>query len=334
MKHSNVALFIPNNGCKNECSFCNQRSIVGQAYQPTGEDVVKAIKVAKDSLKANTKDAEIAFFGGSFTAIDRNYMIELLNAAYPFIKNGEFKGIRLSTRPDYIDEKILAILKKFGVTSIELGAQSMNDEVLKANNRGHSRQDVIDASNLIKNTGFSLGLQMMTGLYKTTKERDIKTAEDFISLKPDTVRIYPTVVIKGTKLQELYDSGEYIPFDVEQSVILCTKLLQLFNKNGIKVIRMGLHASEQLRKDYVAGAYHPAFKELCESRLMLDKVKDILSKDEYDTNIEISVNDKCVSKMIGQKKTNIELLNQIGYSAIIKADKSLNNDEIKIINCR
>ncbi|MBQ5347927.1 MAG: radical SAM protein, partial [Ruminococcus sp.] len=159
MKHSNVAIFVPHNGCPHKCSFCDQREITGQVKQPTPEDVKSTIEIALSDLKDKTKEAEIAFFGGSFTAIDRNYMISLLEAAKPYISN--FKGIRLSTRPDYIDDEILILLKKYNVTTIELGAQSMNDTVLNANNRGHNSDDVINSSNLIKSYGFNLGLQMM-----------------------------------------------------------------------------------------------------------------------------------------------------------------------------
>lgn len=334
MKHSNVALFIPNNGCKNECSFCNQRSIVGQSYQPTPKDVEAAIKVAKDSLGNATQNAEIAFFGGSFTAIDRTYMISLLEAAYPYIKSGEFKGIRLSTRPDYIDNEVLDVLKHYGVSAIELGAQSMDNEVLEANNRGHSKEDVEKASELIKNSGISLGLQMMTGLYKTTEEKDICTAKQFIALSPDTVRIYPTVVIRGTQLERLYNKGEYEPFDVEQSVNLCSKLLGLFNDNHIDVIRLGLHASEQLELDYVAGAYHPAFRELCESKLILNKVNAMLEEKRYTKDILILVNPSQVSKTIGQNKSNIKALEELGYTAKVQGDNTIAKDKIKIVNCR
>lgn len=199
-----MALFIPHNGCPHKCTFCNQRNIVGQAYQPNADDVTNAVKIAVDSLKENTKEAEIAFFGGSFTAIDREYMLELLDATKPFINS--FKGIRLSTRPDCIDDEIVSLLKSYKVTSIELGAQSMDDEVLKLNERGHTADDVRNACRIIKNYGISLGLQMMTGLYGSDFYKDIYTADEFIKLRPDTVRIYPTVIMQDTELANLYNS--------------------------------------------------------------------------------------------------------------------------------
>ncbi|MBR7061045.1 MAG: radical SAM protein [Eubacterium sp.] len=193
MKKGNISIFVPHLGCPKQCSFCNQKTITGKQNQPTPEDVEKALETA---LKRRGYEYEIAFFGGSFTAIDRQYMISLLEAAFPYIENGSVKGIRISTRPDCIDTETLDILKKYGVSSIELGAQSMDDEVLQANLRGHTAKDVENASKLIKEYGFELGLQMMTGLYKDTDEKAIETAKKIIALKPETVRIYPTVVLK------------------------------------------------------------------------------------------------------------------------------------------
>ncbi|MDE7390315.1 MAG: radical SAM protein, partial [Lachnospiraceae bacterium] len=208
-----MALFVPHNGCPNQCSFCNQKSITGKQYQPTPQDVRNAVKEALFSSEISGKyyDYEIAFFGGSFTAVDRDYMVSLLECAYEYVKDGTVSGIRLSTRPDKIDTEVLDILKAYGVTSIELGAQSMCDEVLSANKRGHTAEDVRAASRLIIKYGFSLGLQMMTGLYKSSDERDIFTAKEVISLSPDTVRIYPTVTLEGTPLARLLTSVEYIP---------------------------------------------------------------------------------------------------------------------------
>lgn len=319
---------MPHNGCPHQCSFCNQRSITGKSYQPKSEDVVSAIKLAKDALKEDTKNAQIAFFGGSFTAIDREYMLSLLEATSPYIDS--FNGIRISTRPDYIDDEILELLKKYKVTSIELGAQSMNDEVLKANERGHTAQDVIDASSLIKSYGFELGLQMMTGLYKSNDDIDIQTAEKFIEIKPDTVRIYPTVVMRNTKLEELYKSGEYIPPSLENAVNLCSKLLLQFDENNIKVIRLGLHFSQSLENDMAAGAYHPSFKELCESKILFDKVYEVLSnKKQGKYNVKISP--KCVSKLIGNNKSNIKKLKQLGYELNIIPDNSVQYMHIEIV---
>ena len=218
---------------------------------------------------------EIAFFGGSFTAIDRDYMLSLLDATKPYIDR--FYGIRISTRPDCIDKEVLDILKSYKVTAIELGAQSMDDNVLLMNERGHSSDDVRRAAELIKSYGIELGLQMMTGLYGSCDDLDRYTAEEFIKLSPDTVRIYPTIVMKGTRLGELYEAGEYCPQTRDEAVEFCSELLLMFEDGaGIPVIRMGLHDSESLRRDMLDGPHHPAFRELCESRILFERAVEIL----------------------------------------------------------
>ena len=244
-RHSNIAIFVPHIGCPNMCSFCNQRHITGIHRAPRPQDVINAVNTAVSSCGYNSSSTEIAFFGGSFTAINRNYMIDLLQAAYQFVKDGTVSGIRISTRPDAIDDEILLLLKRYGITSIELGAQSLNDNVLKLNNRGHSSQDVINASNLIKKHGFSLGLQMMTGLYGDCDDFAIKTAEEIIKLKPDTVRIYPTIVLKNTDLAALYIDNKYKPQTLENADELCARLLKMFEGENITVIRLGLHSIEE-----------------------------------------------------------------------------------------
>lgn len=331
MSHSNVAIFVPHNGCPHMCSFCNQKQITGQSFQPKAEDVVEAAKTAEASLGEKTKEAEIAFFGGSFTAIDREYMLSLLKAAYPFVKSGKFKGIRISTRPDYIDEEILTLLKKYGVSAIELGAQSMDEEVLAANNRGHKASAVVRASELIKSFGFELGLQMMTGLYKSTVKKDIYTANELIKLHPETVRIYPTVVMRNTQLAELFESGEYVPYTLQTSVELCAELLKMFETNNIKVIRLGLHYSDSLLRDSIAGNYHPAFRELCESRIILSNIIDELKLQNFGNGrYEVYVNDKAISKAVGQKKSNIEKLSKLGYEVRIVKATDLDGYSVRI----
>ena len=322
MKHINVALFVPHEGCPHMCSFCNQKTISGSAKKLTKEDIDSAVKIAteREYDKANS---EIAFFGGSFTAIDKEYMTYLLESAYPYVKNGFFKGIRCSTRPDAINEEILVLLKKYGVTAIELGAQSMSDKVLEMNNRGHSAQDVINATNLIKKHGFECGLQMMTGLYGDTYESAIETAEKIIGLKPDTVRIYPTVVLENTRLAELFYKMEYFPLSVNESVEICSRLLGMFNDADIKVIRLGLHSGGNVEEGFVAGAYHPAFRELCESRLYLEKCREIINSRNIKGNITIYVSPTEISKMTGQKRSNLESLQKQGICAKVKPDEKL-----------
>ena len=270
---------------------------------------------------------EIAFFGGSFTAIDREYMLSLLDATKPYIDR--FYGIRISTRPDCIDEEVLDILKSYKVTAIELGAQSMDDKVLLMNERGHSSDDVRRASELIKSYGFELGLQMMTGLYGSSDDLDRYTAREFIRLSPDTVRIYPTIVMKGTRLGELYEAGEYRPQTKDEAVELCSELLLMFEDRGIPVIRMGLHDSESLRRDMLAGPHHPAFRELCESRILFEKAVEIL-KTKKPGIYSVHVPPGSYSKMSGNKKCNVFAFSEMGYQIRVVEDSSLSGREVAV----
>lgn len=335
MKHANVALFVPHNGCPHQCSFCNQRSITGQLTQPTPEDVRNAIHTATASLGADTKNAEIAFFGGSFTAVERGYMISLLSAAAPFVEDGSFAGIRISTRPDYIDEEILTLLKRYHVTAIELGAQSMDDRVLQKNGRGHTAKQVEVASQLIKAYHFTLGLQMMTGLYGDTAEGGFQTARKLAALHPDNVRIYPTIIMSGTELSDKYLAGEFQTLSLDETVSLCAKLLDYFEECGIAVIRLGLHSTPELERDMLSGPWHPAFRELCESCRILQKVTAFLH-DNYipKGQITVHVNPKSVSIAIGQKKSNLAALRKLGYEAEIKSDEFVKDKNFTIESIR
>ena len=271
MKHINVALFVVHKGCPHTCSFCNQRSISGSTVEITAAQVHEAAATAIKSLsESEAAGGEIAFFGGSFTMVERGYMISLLEAAYEYVSKGIFKGIRLSTRPDGIDPEICEILKRYGVTAVELGAQSLSDRVLTMNERGHTAADVEAAHAMLRGYGFETGLQMMTGLYGSEDADSIETARRIVEMHPDTVRIYPTVVLRGTRLCELAESGEFKPKGLPETVELCSKLIPMFENAGIKVIRVGLHSGGGVEKGFVAGAYHPALRELCEGRIYLN----------------------------------------------------------------
>ena len=253
-------------------------------------------------------------------------MLSLLKAAYDYVKDGRVNGIRISTRPDCIDEEVLDILKKYGVTSIELGAQSMDDEVLMANFRGHTAEDVENASRLIKSYGFELGLQMMTGLYLDTEEKAIETAKKLIALSPDTIRIYPTVVLKNTYLAKLYEDELYKPQTVDDAANLCTKIVPMFEKAGIRVIRLGLHSSPELKKNMIAGAFHDSFGEIVKSRYMLNKILKYPPAD-----YEIVVNSKSVSQLKGQQKRNIYFLMEEGYNIKVTVNDKVAAGDIKIV---
>ncbi len=332
VKHKNLSIFVPHEGCPNQCSFCDQKKISGTQTTPTPDQVVKLCEEFLPHSNREGQYYEIAFFGGSFTAIDRSYMLALLQAAYPFVQLGRAGGIRCSTRPDAISHEVLTILKEYGVTAIELGAQSMQDDVLRLNHRGHSVQDVFNASALIKQYGFSLGLQMMPGLYgcKDYLACSVDTAEKFIQIMPDTVRIYPTLILKDTLLESLYQKGMYTPLCVDEAVEICAVLVKMFNRKNIRIIKLGLHADTGMESSLVAGPYHPALKELVQSKLFLDRFTadfSALPEGEY----IIAVNPKQHSQASGQKKSNISALAQQGYKVMIKQDDTINKDDYKIL---
>lgn len=319
MKRTNISVFIPHIGCPHRCSFCDQRSISGAAHAPSAEEVRELLDGQASHLAERNMQAEIAFFGGSFTAVPRDYMISLLECAAEAVRKYPevYCGIRCSTRPDCISEEIIAILKQYGMTAVELGAQSMSDEVLQVNGRGHSAEDVRRASRLIRESGISLGLQMMTGLYRDSEEAVRLTCREFIALKPDTVRIYPTVILKHTRLGSLFESGEYRSFGFEQTVDLCAELLREFEAAGIRVIRMGLHASHEVESEMLGGVYHPAFREIVESRLFLNDMKrELLTREKG--NYMIYTDSRNISRAVGQKRGNIAALRELGYVVQIK----------------
>lgn len=274
MRHVNVAIFIPHLGCPHRCSFCDQNAISGQGAVPSPAEIA-AVCAAAAKDPHDPKNSEIAFFGGSFTAVDRETMLACLDAAAPFLKT-DFGGIRVSTRPDAVDAEVLSLLKEKGVTAVELGAQSMNAAVLARCRRGHTPADTVKAAALIKAYGFSLGLQMMTGLPGSTPETDLETARALLALSPDTVRIYPTLVLEGTALAAQYRAGSYSPPSLDESAALCAALLELFEGAGVRVIKLGLHAGENVARKLVAGPYHPAFRELCEGRIYRRRIEEAL----------------------------------------------------------
>lgn len=324
MKKGNISVFVPHIGCPRKCSFCNQNTITGSCSAPAPDDVKAAVETAL--LRADY-EYEIAFFGGSFTAINRSYMLSLLEAAKPYVESGKIKGIRCSTRPDAIDDEILSVLKAYGVTAIELGAQSMNDSVLSANLRGHTADDVRNAARLIKEYGFELGLQMMTDLYLSAPETDIESAKEIIKLNPDTVRIYPTVTLRNTYLEKLMLEGKYTPSTIESTVSLCAQLVPMFNDKGIRIIRLGLHASDDVKKNMLGGGYHESLGEMVWSRILLNQILEN-PPGEYTAYI----NEKTVSKLKGNKKSNITALENAGYNIKIIYNNSLSANELRLKN--
>ncbi len=322
-RHINIPVFIPHMGCPHACVFCDQKRISGTlSFQSPIR--VKNILEESFSTVGENDDIEIAFFGGSFTGIPEKEMIAYLELAQPYLKDGKASGIRLSTRPDTISPHILDILKKYGVTVIELGVQSLDPEVLLHSQRGHSIEDVVSACSLIREYGITLGIQTMLGLPADSYEKALKTAKDVIELEPDMVRIYPTLVIKDTLLEEYYLAGQFTPLSLEEAVEWCADILPLYRKAGITVLRIGLQDSDTLEGSIVAGPYHPAFGELVESRILYKKITHLLDNMQLENykRIIIRTQPQLVSKLVGQKRANIEAIKE-NYSlneVIVKAD--------------
>ncbi|MBR4728539.1 MAG: radical SAM protein [Clostridia bacterium] len=328
MKHINVALFAPHAGCPHQCSFCDQRTISGQATPLTPAAVHEAVRTALASLPADAAaNGEIAFFGGSFTLLPQAEQIALLEAAHSYIKDGRFRGIRISTRPDGIDPAVCALLRRYGVTAVELGAQSMDDRVLALNRRGHTADRTVQAHALLRASGFETGLQMMTGLYGSTDADSLATAEAICALQPDTVRIYPTVVLAGTPLAALMEAGQFQPQGLADAVALCAKLLQMFDAADIRVIRVGLHASRDVEARMRGGAYHPALRELAESRILLERAREQLAglpAGRY----TLAVAPASLSKMTGQRRCNLQALAAEGYRCTVEARDGLGSYDV------
>lgn len=333
-----IPLFVPHLGCPNDCIFCNQKSISGQKKNITKEETKKTIDNFLKNIKDKDAKKEIAFFGGSFTGIDENIQEELLQIAYEYVEEGQVDSIRISTRPDYINKEILKRLKRYKVKTIELGVQSANDYILGRANRGHTFKDVERASKLIRWYGFNLGHQMMVGLPESTRIDDINTAKSLIKLKPKMVRIYPVLVIKGTKLEKEYNEGIYEPLSVVQAVETCKQLVRIFTDRKIEVIRVGLQNTDEInepenkKSEVVAGPFHPAFRQLVESSMWYDAIVEKIKKLNIKVKeVQVTVNPIDVSNVIGHKRENIiKLKDTYEVDLIVKQDNKIKQGKSKI----
>ena len=333
-----IPIFVPHLGCKKCCTFCNQKKISGELKQVTSKDVIETIEYYLSNFKNEDNYVEVAFFGGSFTAIDIKVQEELLSAVQPFIKEKKADSIRLSTRPDAINKDILRMLKKYNVKTIELGVQSTNNYILEKCKRGHSFEDVKKASKLIKWNGFRLGHQMMIGLPDSTEKDDLQTAKDIVKLKPKMVRIYPVLVIKGTELEEEFSKGEYTPLNVVQAVERSKEAVKLFRKHNIEVIRTGLQntdtitSPEKKESEVIAGPYHPAFGQLVEDAIWYDKIVEEIKKiNAKIIKVEILVNKNNINNVVGHKKENInKLKDTYAVIATVKEDNKIKPGKFQI----
>ncbi len=318
MRCYNIPVFVPHKGCPHDCVFCNQRRITGFSDEVSADYVRDITQQYLKSFKETERRVEIAFFGGSFTAVPVKQQNELLEAANEYIKAGLVDGIRVSTRPDAIDPDILDNLLRYGVTTIELGIQSMCDDVLLKSNRGYFSDVVEKSVGLIREYPFKLGLQMMTGLPGDTFEKSVYTGKRIKELKPDFVRIYPTLVVKDTALCDMYMDGEYNPQTVEEAVELCTVLKTEFLNAGINVIRVSLQTTEEISPgaSVVAGPFNSAFGELVDNAIYYKKIVEYITHARSGI-LEIDVNEREVSKAVGNGKINIRKLYE-KYGIVLK----------------
>lgn len=313
-KKNIIPIFVPHYGCPNDCVFCNQNKITGFSTDTTEEIVEDRIEEYLSYFKDKT-NTEVAFYGGSFTAIEIETQSKLLNVAKKYKDMGLVKEIRLSTRPDCIDAEILNNLKKYKVDTIELGVQSLDNGVLLLSNRGHNSSCVYKSAELIKEYGFKLGLQQMLGLPGDNLEKALYTADEFIKLNPDCLRIYPTLVIKDTKLEFDYQSGEYDALSISEAVYQSKEILKKYIKNNINVIRVGLQPTEdiQLGASVVTGPFHPAFRQLVESEIIKDVILEYFENKKIKDELLIKSSGKNISNIVGQnskqKKILMEKLN-------------------------
>ena len=325
-----IPVFISHQGCPHQCVFCNQDRIAGKYEEVFADDVRKTIDEYLKTINSKGATIEVSFFGGTFTAIDVNKQKELLEVAREYKEKGLIHKIRLSTRPDAILPYILGYLKEYKVDIIELGVQSLDDEVLIKSGRGHSVNDVIVASRLIKEAGFTLGHQIMPGLPGDNFEIDIETTKKSIEMKPDICRIYPSLVIKDTPMEDMYNRGDYIPYSLDEAVYISGEMLKLYTDAKIKVIRIGLQPTDTITtgKDIVDGPFHPAFRELVEGHLICETLD---KKCPREKDIIVEINEKDISKLYANKKQYFKefLLNRHG-KVYVNTNNKVKKGRIKL----
>lgn len=327
-KHFNIAVFIPEEGCRFQCVFCNQRNISGRQSIPSRQEVVEIIErhLATQPMES---EKEIAFFGGNFTGLPRDRQEELLSIASEYYQRGLIRSIRFSTRPDFIDDETLAFIRQFPVKTIELGVQSFSDPVLRKSGRGHTTAHNREAALKVKAAGFELVLQMMTGLPGATAEDDLNTAQTIINLEAAGTRIYPCLVIRGTALEKMYHEGKYQPQGLEEAARFSAQLIQLFEEAGVKVLRVGLHPSELLLKgtSLVAGPFHPAFRQMAETILWKKTLRQIPLNHSTLKHLTVRIPPRALVEAIGFKKHNKNWLLQHFRSVRFEPDPTLKNRE-------
>ena len=307
-----VPIFIPNQGCPHRCVYCKQETITNQSNQPVSTINIK--KILDGAIQSNRFDAssgpEVAFYGGTFTRLSKTRMVKLLEAVAPYLRKGFFRSIRVSTRPDALDMERLNLMRRFGVSTVELGAQSMDEEVLKLTERGHTGKDTIESVHLLKRHGFRVGIQLMPGLPGDSERRFMKTVETVVELQPDMVRLYPTIIIRGTELDRWYKEKRYQPLELEEAVSICQEACVRLEREGIPVIRIGLMSSPSLLKkgEIVAGPWHSAFGFLVRSSIHQKRIEPYLPKPESAKKIIVRAPSREIPLVRGYKNRGLRLI--------------------------
>ncbi len=327
-KFYNIPIFLPELACPHRCVFCNQEKISNTSKIPSINDCKQIFDTYLSTISQEAHTT-IAFFGGNFTGLSQELQIQYLEVAQPYLESGKVKGIRLSTRPDYISHANLKILKDYGVTNIELGAQSFDNKVLQKSNRGHTIEHIENASRMILEHGFTLGLQMMIGLPYDTKEKAIFTAKKIIDAGASETRIYPALVIANTMLATLYREGKYSPLSITQSVDWLKDIIPMFENANVKILRVGLHKSEELddETNLLAGPYHPSLKELVRSEIYFEKILSIIENHQQ-KNITLKIPPSKINYAIGYKAYNLEKFKNLGYNLKFVQDKTVETIQI------
>jgi histone acetyltransferase (RNA polymerase elongator complex component) len=328
MRHYNIPIFIPELACPHQCVFCDQRKIAGRNDPPPAEDVTRIVQAYLATMTSSPRHVDIAFFGGSFTGLPLKQQEAYLSEAYAWVEQGKVNGIRLSTRPDYIDAEVLRLLRRYGVTTVEIGAQSMDEEVLRLSERGHTVADVETAARLVRDAGISLVLQMMTGLPGDTREKTMHTARRIAELGATATRIYPALVIRGTRLGQMMQEGLYQPLDMPETIVRCMELVKYFESQDIRILRLGLHPSEGLvdGHDLLAGPFHPALKEMVISALWDEVFASLITAAKTGpkkASVVIWVPAGQLNAAAGHKASNRKKLQQYYHRVTFKPDPQL-----------
>jgi len=319
-KHFIIPIFLPHQGCPHRCVFCQQQTITNYlGKQPTPDEIRNTIELAIRSKQFSAKKPkEVAFYGGTFTSLPIRSMTTMLGTVKPYIEKGIIQSTRLSTRPDSLSEDKLTILESFGVSTVELGVQSMDDGVLLLSNRGHTSQDTVNAFKILKRRGFTVGAQLMPGLPGDSQEIFMDTIEKVIDLRPDMARLYPTLVIRGTKLARWYKQGRYAPMGLKDTINVCKEACIRLENAGIPVIRIGLMSSPSLLKkgEIIAGPWHPSLGFLVRSAIHLEKIRPCLPVMGGKKNILLHAPHKEIPLLVGYKKSGMRHIEAVTGSVI------------------